>query len=736
VAFKLGSLFYDIFARTDKLDAAEKKVKDSNKRMGRSFSALGATIAAVISFESARRMVLLADNVQLLDQRVRNATKSQREFLTTQKELLRISNETGTALRDSVGLFEKLTIAAEDLGRSNDQVLQLTEALEKLGIIGSSSQEEMNNAMRQFSQGMAGGILRAEEFNSIVENTPFIAKAIADGMGTTVGQLRLAVIEGKVLSDQVFDALLSQSEDIQERFKDMPITAARASQVFINFSGQAVSKLDKMSGATDAISQAILDAADFMDKDFIPLTIEATALIDSMVTSIDMATDGMSAWEGFGRFLLSILGRILDGWQLIGNFALRLPIRIRLGFARMFASIDTWWAKTKAFGERIIASWTTDLMKLKRIFTFDVTPEGAKMLAKEELRIATKRINAERDARIAANKETIKSAEVEADRMLNKFETRVASLKSELRAESERDDTGRGERAPRDPSDRAALDEGAVSDIDKIKASMGDETQAILNAMAERQAAIMKATQEGSDERRELMLANEEFTNQQLEAVRKNSQMRTLGAIAEFNDEFISLLEASGRDQTALAKALFLANRAIQVAGIIANAELQAAQAATQGAGGLFGISAATIIRTAGYARAGIVAGLSVHEASGGGRQSGGRVSAGLMHPVSENGQPELLTQGSRQFLLPGSKGGNITPASSMQTGGGAPNITVMNSGTPKDVESVQVTRDEVVIMMRDAQTAAVREVNDSLASGRGKTAQSLRTGFRTDRNL
>ena len=64
---------------------------------------------------------------------------------------------------------------------------------------------------------MAGGIVRAEEFNSIIENTPEIARAIAAGMGVSMGQLRQDMLAGKLTSDAVFKALLSQVGSTNEK---------------------------------------------------------------------------------------------------------------------------------------------------------------------------------------------------------------------------------------------------------------------------------------------------------------------------------------------------------------------------------------------------------------------------------------------------------------------------------------------------------------------------------------
>ncbi|MBQ4756048.1 tape measure protein, partial [Escherichia coli] len=101
-------------------------------------------------------------------------------------------------LQETQKLWEKLTSSLQSSGVTNNQILFLTDTLQKIGRVGGSSAEEMANALRQFGQSIDGGTVRAEEFNSVVENMPELARQMAAGMGLSVGQLRQTVLEGKV----------------------------------------------------------------------------------------------------------------------------------------------------------------------------------------------------------------------------------------------------------------------------------------------------------------------------------------------------------------------------------------------------------------------------------------------------------------------------------------------------------------------------------------------------------
>src|SRR5690606_17759855 len=93
-----------------------------------------------------------------------------------------------------------------------------------------SSASEANSSVRQFSQAMASGVLRGDEFNSIMENSPRLARALADGLNVPVGALRKMAEEGELTSDRVVAAIESQSEVIEREFQKVPLTVSRATQ--------------------------------------------------------------------------------------------------------------------------------------------------------------------------------------------------------------------------------------------------------------------------------------------------------------------------------------------------------------------------------------------------------------------------------------------------------------------------------------------------------------------------
>lgn len=207
--------------------------------------------------------------------------------------------------------------------------------------------------------------------------------------------------------------------------------------------------------------------------------------------------------------------------------------------------------------------------------------------------------------------------------------------------------------------------------------------------------------------------------------VRRNQEK--LGMMGDSADQLYSLLKQAGMEQSALGKAAFLASKAIAVAEIIMNTQVAASKAYRQF--GAYGAPAAFAITAAGYASAGIVAGLAIAEVSGG-RADGGPVGAGKMYEVNERG-PELLTAGGRDYLMMGSQGGNVTPNHKLGASGGD-KITIINQTTGR-VDSVveqRISPTERALIIKEA----VGTTAAQMADPNSNTSRSLSRNFNVPR--
>lgn len=199
--------------------------------------------------------------------------------------------------------------------------------------------------------------------------------------------------------------------------------------------------------------------------------------------------------------------------------------------------------------------------------------------------------------------------------------------------------------------------------------------------------------------------------SQQLADLQYATDTAALAAAQGAAGQMLGVMQRAGKERTALGKSLFLAERALAVATILMNTEKGASEALGMGP---FGIPLATWIRATGYASAGMVAGLAVADAFGGGRQYGGPVAAGNYYRVNETGKPEMFTASNgAQYMLPTS-GGNITPANQVSGGGAAaPTVIVQNMGQPMAVQSQEWDARMQTMIVKLAPQAVANQISE-----------------------
>lgn len=216
-------------------DRAKRSIREysgeaerGNKKVNQSFLNAGKAATLAAAAFAGIKALNMADEFTLLEARVKNSTKTTEEFTKAFDGLKESSKETGVNLKSSVEVFQRLSLTRKEIGATVDEMLLFTDTVNKLGVVSGASTGALNAALVQLGQGLSAGVLRAEEFNSVVENTPIVAKAIADEFGISTGKLKLLVNEGEVLSKDVFNAINNQAAKANEQFEKMPKTLGRS----------------------------------------------------------------------------------------------------------------------------------------------------------------------------------------------------------------------------------------------------------------------------------------------------------------------------------------------------------------------------------------------------------------------------------------------------------------------------------------------------------------------------
>ena len=201
------------------------------------------------------KSISAVDNLLNATGRLKLVTSSMQELEDVSKRLLNVANETRVGFAGVVDIHARLAMSLERLHPSQEKMLEATKAINKSLIISGSSAQSAEAALIQLGQGLASDALRGQELMSVMEQTPRLAKAIAEGMGISIGQLRKVAEEGKLTAQTVFDAILSQKDKLAEEFAQMPKTFSQSIVVLGNNIQSILGKLNEDLGFTKTIGQ-------------------------------------------------------------------------------------------------------------------------------------------------------------------------------------------------------------------------------------------------------------------------------------------------------------------------------------------------------------------------------------------------------------------------------------------------------------------------------------------------
>ncbi|ECK2356033.1 phage tail tape measure protein [Salmonella enterica] len=227
-------------------------------------SALGMAGAFAGAFATGH-LISLADEWSSVNARLKQASQSSDDFTESQRALMDISQRTGTAFSDNASLFARSAASMREYGYSSQQVLDVTEAISTGLKLSGASTAEASSVITQFSQALAQGVLRGEEFNSVNENGDRVIRALAAGMGVARKDLKAMADQGLLTADKVVPALISQLGTMRGEFEAMPQTVSAATTKIENAFMAWVGGANEATGATATLVSVMNGVADNID---------------------------------------------------------------------------------------------------------------------------------------------------------------------------------------------------------------------------------------------------------------------------------------------------------------------------------------------------------------------------------------------------------------------------------------------------------------------------------------
>ncbi|WP_047274444.1 tape measure protein [Pseudomonas lundensis] len=228
---------------------------------GNAARAAGSAFAALGAGQVAREVIRLTDAFKSMQGSLALVSASTGAASQAFSELLGMANNTGSSLESTVALYTRLANATKGVGYSQEQLLNVTDAINKAFVVSGATAQEASNAAIQLSQGLAAGALRGEELNSVMEQGPRITRALADYLGVTNGQIRAMAAEGKITAEVVTNALLRSLSSLNEELDRMPRRFEQASTALKNNFLAAVGQvdIDPLISSVDALATSLAD---------------------------------------------------------------------------------------------------------------------------------------------------------------------------------------------------------------------------------------------------------------------------------------------------------------------------------------------------------------------------------------------------------------------------------------------------------------------------------------------
>ncbi|WP_142417429.1 tape measure protein [Citrobacter braakii] len=710
---KAGEIYYDIEADVSGLLKAQGKANKSLDSIGNSatnaakkmdelqtnINRVAGAIAASLVVDWGKAFLVAADNMSQLNARIERLTGNAATASQTMQSLMRISSATGGSLQDTAKLWETLSTALRDTGATNGQIIQLTETLQKIGRIGGSSTEEMANALRQFGQSISSGTVRAEEFNSILEQMPELARQIAAGMGVSIGELRQLMLDGKLTAEDALNAIQKQTGSVNAEFEKLPRTLSQANTALTNSFLSMIDSVNQATGASSGLVAIIDSMAAALDR-LVGKAASADAQISDLNSTAEMFTRRARTWSWLG----------LDGWEAqnkalagLSNKAAMLvgDLAAVSKASQTAANTKPIEIKTTATGKSAKGGKSADQKEAEQYAKaqesvnqkLDELKQKAELSAGSvgELSRAQSVLNAQQSLGNTATQEQLMLA----GQLAGKAWDNANALREQAKAERERTEAANKFSTIQGKTSKTA---GLDSQYQKDIADIDQYAQLYPQKIGEAEAAREAIEQQYRDQRNAAMweewaqqnaatqaaaaafdslgsVASNALTGIITGSMSASDAMRSIGmtvlnsVINTFVQMGVEWVKSAIMGQTATTAAV-AASTTAQAAGIATTTATSTAAAAATTAAWTPAAIMSSIASFGGAVAIGIGAMAGILALSGK-RKNGGPVSAGGMYQVGEGGMPEIYQASTgKQYMIPGDNG-KVISNKDMTSGGG-----------------------------------------------------------------
>lgn len=247
------------FARNaqSELSKIERSIDHLNKTAGK-VEFFGKTLLA--GFSGAQIVSSLkdqADHYTELSNKIKLVSENEKQHAQAMAAVFDISMKTAQSTQAVSAVYQSFAQNAKELGISQRQVADVTETISKAVAISGASAAEAQNSLTQFGQVLLMGKFRAQEYNSVMTQTPAVMQAIARGLGVTMAQLKAMSDDGELTTDKIIIGIERSKASVDELYGKTSTTVSASLQNLSTATEKWVGELDSSLGATEAVASAI-----------------------------------------------------------------------------------------------------------------------------------------------------------------------------------------------------------------------------------------------------------------------------------------------------------------------------------------------------------------------------------------------------------------------------------------------------------------------------------------------
>lgn len=332
---------------TDSAAASAKKGLDGAKF---AVDALVGAMAALGVGLGLRELAEAADSYTNLSARIKIATAEHGNFEQAMAGVHQVALATNSNLEATAGLFTKVNDVGKQMGMTQQQSLDLVKTINMAIQTGGGSAQASEAAITQFTQALQSGVLRGDEFNSIMEQAPGISKALAASLGVTTGELRKMAETGELSTEKVIKALQGQSAAIQAEYDQFPTTIGNALTKIATQWQILIGTMDQANGASATVAEWLVVIADNMGI--------VKTLIDDLGNGFVWVGDQLkkidpSVWVSLESALSSAYDAIKDIVAMLAdNFTTTLDI-LNTGLSTALSVLSSLTGEVAEAGEQV-----------------------------------------------------------------------------------------------------------------------------------------------------------------------------------------------------------------------------------------------------------------------------------------------------------------------------------------------------------------------------------------------